>query len=293
MHDYYSLDIPICDWATITCNCDSSKPQQVIELFKAITSVEPMKNGSGVYKIPETEGTIKLMYNKIYQTISLSGKALILLRKNPSFIPLFKKIFSDGMYNITRFDATMDIARPFHSVKQEVIRKYPDYRCQLGATNNAIREIYMVDRRNDNGTHTGTIKFQTNTYTGGLRITVYDKTKELLENNGLKVPTMTRYELQLHRKNPTVQDIFTPYNIFWKFCPKALISNPVNVDWKSSPKHQYSQISQDMTAEAFVDMHINKNIHLKALISHIKSFNDGEEIAINALIHLFKESKRA
>lgn len=288
-HEFISIRIPICDHATITFDPHSNAPDRIITLFQQYTSLELEHGNSYVFRLLETNGTIKLDYYRKYRQISITGKCLVFLRSKPEMHSAFLQIFNDESgYNITRFDATMDLSIAFHKIKDQYLSKFPDMRIQIGATNNKLRRIMYLMGMTDYGHHTGTIQLQDQKYKGDHKFVIYDKQQELLDKNELSIPPTTRYEQRLSKKGATVHDILNAESIFWHFMPDSLIKNPTNAPkWQRKQRYAYQDITPFDDAERFAYRSITSNAALQALVKQAHEQGYTEDV-LSAFIELIQ-----
>jgi len=212
----------IADWLDVTFSPDESLTW-LDEFFKSIGGV-PNYRGDNVTYSTVKGGSVHVTTTNRWQRLSLSGRALELLRNLNAHDELLKNISSQP-HRITRLDAAYDERVDAAPVVQSLIKQYHNKKVYL--SHKPVKSFQWTECRDD-GELTGTF------YAGHRKRTnitarVYDKEFEMLQNQGLLTGPWLRYEVTVKTGAPSLRDVHSPDLMFWHYASPALLPSPSNV----------------------------------------------------------------
>jgi hypothetical protein len=217
---------PITDWLSVTTS-SADFPSIRGDLdqlasdagFSALDVGLWRPPGGGQFRVRVTHGVGQVM---------ASGRALATLRAMRCFLELLS-ICGSVPHRVTRLDAAYDVPEFAGEVVRGLYSRALDGGVAL--TRKAIRpgQVRAMLSQDDHGRETGTV------YLGDRRTTdvsarVYDKRWQLLQQEGLVVDDLTRYEITARAGvGASLHDAADPTSLFWHFASPGLLSAPVGV----------------------------------------------------------------
>lgn len=231
-----------CDYLDVTYPADSPVWSEVSDvLSRAQASFRNLVPSGIECRFFEVYGVLRVSSGANWLRISASGGVCSHLRDIGLF-EAYLHALGSSPHRVTRLDASLDVAVDGSQVIKGLMGRYgPDDPVYL--TRKGIRAKPLLTPRASDGALTGTF------YVGHrskARVTarVYDKAQERLDNAGLVIPPLTRYEVTLRKDvGVTLRDAFDPTAAFWHFASPALLQappgvpgwSPSEIGWESSP----------------------------------------------------------
>lgn len=249
---------PFADWISISFPTSRSPHMDVISLLNQHTTYHYVELGGGkeLYKTGNS-GTILVTSKEDYVNLSISGSQLRLAREVGVMSEL-EQLLASSPYNITRLDIAYDVPIAGPIVLDNIKQTFPSGYAKLAGRD---RQLQFTLNQIDSKTQTGTCYFQTKKYNGTVRLTVYDKAWEQLNEQSVVIKPTTRYEFRISR-GASLRDFRDPTSMFWHFMPSDVLSKPKNVityDWVASERISYDE---------FLDSKITDYQRLKFLIEN-------------------------
>lgn len=211
-----------CDWLDVTFS-----PSESLDWLPALLASAGATDHGGSYLFP-SGGVIKHQVNSRWQRISVSGKALAVLRDYGLFDDLLRSI-SQHPYKVTRIDAALDLGIDAAPIVRGLWERYQSEPLRLNLWNAVLPrrfENYRFD-----GVVTGTF------YAGSRKVNkisarVYDKQNEVYEHHRYDCGSRLRYELTVKTDQVTLRDASDPTALFWHYASPALLDRPSGIpDW--------------------------------------------------------------
>src|SRR6218665_365466 len=143
--------------------------------------------GGALYVPPGGIGAVKFVSAAKFAKVSISGGACEALR-DAGLWPEMLAILSTSPHKVTRLDAAVDLPIDAAPVISMLRQKYPSGSVSLGRK--ALPVVVMLSTRAD-GVESGTYYVGHRT-AARKTCRVYDKTMEMLEKRGAKIPPTTR-----------------------------------------------------------------------------------------------------
>lgn len=238
---------PFSDWLSISYPTTKSPHLEIISFFNQYAVFEYFELGGGKELYKSSSGTIHMVSKDNFVNLSLSGSLLNLARKEGEMVSL-QMLLSSGPYNITRLDIAYDAPMPGHLVLSNIRALYPTGYAKISSRE---RQLQYVTNQLETGKETGTCYFQTKKYKGTLKLRVYDKAYEQLQEFNRSIPPTTRYELTIGR-GASLKDFSNPENAFWHFIPSGLLRKPVNMytcKWVAKERIDYDDYLDSKTTD--------------------------------------------
>ncbi|MEE4248709.1 MAG: hypothetical protein V2I33_25300, partial [Kangiellaceae bacterium] len=180
--DSYSFFRTFPDWLSISFPCSQTPLLGVLDLLgkKSPFQVKPRGKSKTLYMF-DNGGTLFVTEEATYQNLSFSGQLLAMLRDShldAEFITLLRS----HPHNVTRLDVALDVPLAGSSVIRSLRAKFPDGVADIAGRSRRLRFQTCSDYY-DPRLETGTVYFQTRTYGGYVKLKVYDKIHQLLDEN--------------------------------------------------------------------------------------------------------------
>lgn len=190
----------------------------------------------GLYDVGGRGGTFRYQRLGPIVTTGFSGGALESLRQSGCFGGVLW-VFTDYPHRVTRLDAAYDVRGVVSGpIIRELYDRYKIRGVPIGTRPLPVRLHSAIDA---DGVETGTMYAETKN--SRVKVCVYDKRKEQLDNRGLLVDHWLRYELRV-RGGPdgvpvSLRDVQDPTALFWHFMSPAVVNPPGDVEvprWESA-----------------------------------------------------------
>lgn len=233
--NYYQ---PFCDWLSISHSASNSPSNEFVAFINSIIplTTDVDHKYKEVYK--SSHGSIHINRLSTSVSISMSGGILSAVRGN-GLLNEMSMILGSSSYNITRFDAAIDIPICGAYSISRVRKLYPK---GIATLSGRLRNLlYVLNPLNDK-TDTGTVYFQNKSYKGHIFLRMYDKAFESL-NRSIAIPPTTRYELTIKR-GASLRDLIDPSDLLFNYLPTELLSAPKTLSikpWKPVERAQYDE----------------------------------------------------
>lgn len=218
----------LTDWLSVSASPDSSLSSEVVDFLKPLggteinsdrkTVIYPSICGVGLDNLACSEaranGTVVINREKHFHGVSMSGKFLAHLRATNLYTELINLIGSHN-HRVTRLDVAMDVDVDFPTIRKQFNRKFPNGEIKL--TRKAVKIKEFLERRESDNKYTGTIYMGHRTK-ARVQGKLYDKQKELLDNQGIVTNAKTRLEFTVRSDaKPSLVDALNPAPLFWEY----------------------------------------------------------------------------
>ena len=178
-------------------------------------------------------GTVKFSQRHAVSIMSLSGRALALIRANDL---LSHFLHSVHPYNprVSTLDMFVDCKVAGADVIPELYAKFKSAGVSL--TRKRTTKIKVLLKPNAQGRDTGTI-YIGDRATHEVSARVYDKQAERVENGHADPGPLTRYEITARGAvDASLRDVFDPTSLFYHFADPELLPRPSSVpSWVRTP----------------------------------------------------------
>lgn len=237
---------PFADWLSVSYPSSLSPHQEIISIVNEIATMGYTSMGSGkeLYQT-DYHGSIFVTTRDNYTNVSISGSVLSLVREADAMNALVMAL-SSAPHNVTRLDIAYDTPLAGSLSLKKIQRTYPTGYAKLAGRS---RQLQYVLAQTDSNTQTGTAYFQNSKYKGTIKLRVYDKAFEQLQNlNHVMSPT-TRYELTVAR-GASIKDFLCPDACFWHFMPEELLKRPEKVSkWSATDRIDYDEHQSSLVTD--------------------------------------------
>ncbi|MEE4248711.1 MAG: hypothetical protein V2I33_25310, partial [Kangiellaceae bacterium] len=145
---------------------------------------------------------------------------------------------------------------------------------------------------------TGTVYFQTRTYGGYVKLKVYDKIHQLLDENPqlksfLEGKKHTRYEFTIS-KGASLDDYARPDSVFWHYMPCDVLKRPESLSvapWKPSERIEYDDVSVNpVTDYQRLKFLLEDSSVLRMLVEQVSSVNGGASLLHRTIDSLLSQN---
>lgn len=234
---------PFADWLSISYPTSLSPHLDIVSLFTTISPLDYTDLGGAKELYKSTSGGSLFITSKdSYVNLSISGLLLSQARDSEHY-RTFLELLASAPYNITRLDVAYDTPLAGPLSIQRIRGIYPTGHAQVATRQRQLQ--YILNQLND-GTDTGTVYFQNNKYKGTIKLRVYDKAHQMIQEHSTAINPTTRYELSVCR-GASLSDFENPASVFWHFLPSDLLDAPEGFTaskWTAAERINYDDYSK-------------------------------------------------
>ena len=269
--------VPFCDALTVTFP-DALWPEVRRAIVPELDAVGMALECDGqklvLWRAPGGLGTIRAERINAVRVLAVSGVSCGALRTTGRW-GAFLAAIGQFPHRVTRLDATHDVAvdaPPVLVAVAELARTGG-----VSFTRKAVRprDVTSLLSLRDDGELSGTL------YVGARRATVrlclYDKRKERMDNGLHDIGPMTRYELRLGAgSGVSLRDAFSPVGLFWHFMPSDVLPSPSGVDlWEPADGGYSLERVEPLTPAERLYRRVQDSAELAALVKLASEFPGG------------------
>ena len=271
------IGVPFCDALTVTFPDDywHQVRQAILPELDAIgMGVEVDVQRLVLWRAPGGAGVVRAEVVNAVRVLSISGAVCGGLRGAGRWGAMLAAI-GQFPHRVTRLDATLDVAAdapPILSAVAALARAGG-----LSMTRKAVRprDVTSLLSLRDDGELSGTL------YVGsrraGVRLCLYDKRKERMDNGLLDVGPLTRYELRVGSSaGVSLRDAFSPVGLFWHFLPGEVLPCPAGVaPWAPTEGGYDLDRPEPLTPAERLYRRVQDSAELAALVKLASEFPGG------------------
>lgn len=226
---------PFSDWLSLSYSSSSLMNLELDSFLSSLSPVSVEQTGPKkvLYHFGDSLGTCLCTLENNYHNFSFSGSFLRYVRELQREAE-FLQLLSTQPHNITRLDVAYDVPVDGPQIITNLQSLYPTGDIRIARRYRKL--MYITSPRPSDGKLTGTVYCQTKSYKGTVKLTIYDKSNEVLGKKGLDISPTTRYELRVCR-GASLKDYSSPTCVFWHFIPSELLKAPSTFPtWEAKEK---------------------------------------------------------
>lgn len=269
------------DWLSVTCSPDDSFLDSVQYALDSMGGVVSSVDKSVVYRLGS--GTIKILKQKTFHGISVSGGALFRMRELRK-LDFFLSCISETPHRVTRLDAAIDFGIDGPVVFSHYQKRFARASRYPKLSRKTVEPSYYSSMRPSDGQITGTVYIGDNKSKVSARI--YDKQEEARRKRGEELPPTTRFELTIRGDmNPSLRDVSEPTAIFWHYMGKTVLEAPTDAPvWEQGWGGNWDMQVEKPLLYQVVKSKIENNPELLRIFELAESMSpDGRRIAMRMI----------